>query len=130
MSTTLSNGYKNPDTGDRGTSWFADLNFNIERLNGHTHDGTDSEQIAASVISKSSATILAAAWGSDLGGSTYKQTITLPTGYSFDDTMLKFFISGGGADGQLVYPTVVKLSSSTYDVYINDNTQALKVVYG
>jgi hypothetical protein len=130
MSTTLSNGYKNPETGDRGSSWFADLNFNIERLNDHTHDGTDSEAIAASDITKSSATILAAAWSADLGGSSYKQTITLPTGFTFDDTILKFFISGGGADGQLVYPTVIKISSTTFDVYINDNAQALKVVYG
>lgn len=130
MSETLSNGYKNPETGDRGSSWFADLNFNIERVNNHTHDGTNSELLNASNITKSSATISAGSWGSDLGGSTYKQTITLPGSFTFDNTILKFFISGGSADGQLIFPTVIKQSSTTYDVYINDNSQALKVVYG
>jgi hypothetical protein len=130
MSTTLSKGYKQPDTGDRGTSWFADLNFDITRINAHNHDGSNSEAISVNSITKSTATIAAASWGADLGGSSYKQTITLPTGFSFDDTILKFIISGGADDGQLIYPTVIKQSSTTFDVYINDNTQTLKVIYG
>lgn len=130
MSTTLSKGYKNPDTGDRGSSWFPDLNFNISRINAHSHDGSDSEQIAASNLTKSSATILAASWGSDLGGSTYQQTITLPAGYDMDDVQMKFIISGGTYDGTEVFPEVVKQSSTTYTVEINDNTQTLVVLYG
>lgn len=130
MSTTLSKGYKNPDTGDRGTSWFADLNFNIVRVNAHSHDGSDSEFILAKNITKASATISSASWGADLGGSSYKQTITLPNGYTFDNTLMKFFLSGGTDDGHIIYPTIVKISSTTFDVYINDNSQTVKVLYG
>lgn len=130
MSDTLSNGYKNPETGDRGTSWFADLNFDIERLNDHNHDGSNSEQISAKYITKSSATIASGAWGADLGGSSYKQTITLPSGFTFDDTEMKFKISGGALDGRVFYPTVIKITATTYDIYINDNTQAVLVTYG
>lgn len=130
MSTTTTNGYKLPETGDRGSSWFPDLEHNIERTDSHNHDGDNSEPISAKYIVKSSATILAAAWGADLGGSSYKQTITLPTGFTFDDTILKFKISGGADDGAVIYPTVIKVTGTTYDVYINDNTQAVLVTYG
>ncbi len=130
MSDTLTNGYKNPETGDLSSSWFADLNYDIERLNGHTHDGTDGEFINAKHITKSSATIAAASWGADLGGSSYKQTITVPAGFSFNDTTLKFMISGGAFDGTVIYPSIIKMSATTYEVYINDNTQTLVVTYG
>jgi hypothetical protein len=130
MSTTLTKGYKQPETGDRGSSWFSDLNFDIARINDHTHDGSNSQAIPAKNITKSSATIASGAWGSDLGGSSYKQTITLPSGYTFDDTTFKFKISGGAYDGRVIIPTLVKITSTTYDVYINDNTQVLVVTYG
>lgn len=130
MGTTLSNGYKKPQTGDRSSSWMDDIEFNIERVNSHKHDGIDSEKLNPKDFNKPTATILAASWGSDLGGSTYKQTVNLPANYSFDETYFKFIISGGTYDGTVIYPSLVKVSSTSYDVYINDNTLTLKVVYG
>lgn len=41
----LSNGYKLPETGDFGDVWFPALEDNIQRINDHTHNGTDSEKI-------------------------------------------------------------------------------------
>ena len=38
----LSNGYKLPETGDFGDVWFPALEDNIQRINTHNHDGTDS----------------------------------------------------------------------------------------
>lgn len=126
MGTTLSNGYKKPTTGDRGSSWFPDLESNIDRVNGHSHDGTDSELIEAKNITKASATISSASWGADSGGSTYSQTITLPTGWSFEDANMVFIDT---SDDSIIYPTVVKASSTTYTVTVNDDTLTLTVVY-
>lgn len=130
MSVTLSNGYRKPQTGDRGSSWMDDIEFNIERLNNHKHDGIDSEKLSPHNFNKPTAILSSANWGSDLGGSTYKQTVSLPANFNFDETFFKFIISGGTYDGTVIYPSIVKVSNNTYDVYINDNTLNLKVIYG
>ena len=53
MSTTLSRGYKLPSSGDDSTTWMSNIEDNIQRLNDHDHDGTDSALIDGSKISKS-----------------------------------------------------------------------------
>ena len=130
MGTTLSKGYKLPATGDRGSSFFPNLEDNITLNNSHKHDGNDGEKINIKDLVKQSQTILAAAWGSDLGGSTYTQTITMPVGTTFDDTLKQFKISGGGDDGTVIYPTIVKTGASAYSITVNDNTIAILVTYG
>lgn len=129
MSTTLSNGYKNPETGDRGSSFFPDLNSNITLVNGHKHDGTDGEKINVKDIVSQTQTIASASWGSDLGGSTYTQAITMPTGVEFDKVSMTFKISGGGDDGTVIYPTVVKTGASAYNITVNDNAIAILAIY-
>lgn len=129
MSTTLSNGYKLPSTGDKGSTFFLDLEHDIQRLNDHTHNGTDSSKISAKDMLKTSSTILAANWVS-LGGGNYRQLITVPAGHLFDEVVPKFQISGGSEDGAIIHPSIEKASSTTYYIYINDNTVSVKVVYG
>ena len=53
MSTTLSKGYKLPSAGDDSTTWMSNIEDNIQRLNDHDHDGTDSALIDGSKITKS-----------------------------------------------------------------------------
>ena len=130
MSTTLSNGYKNPETGDRGSSFFPDLNFDIARVNSHKHDGEDSEQINIKDIQKTTQVISADDWEADSGGGTYSQTVTLPVGITFDETIINLIVSGGDYDGMIVHPTVVKATSGSYVVIINDDTQTLRATYG
>jgi hypothetical protein len=127
MSTTLSNGYKKPSVGDR--NWYDDIEENIQRINDHTHDGVDSEVLPITSISKVTQSVLAASWSSQ-GEGTYKQTLTLPTDYTFNNAQIKFYVDGGTYDGQVVLLSVRKVSATTFDVYINDNTMALKAVYG
>jgi hypothetical protein len=129
MSSTLSNGYKLPATGDKGSSFFPDLEFDIQRLNDHTHDGSNSNKISVANLTKLTQTLLAASWVATTGG-TYRQLVTLPATGDYDSVIPKFQISGGSEDGSIIYPSVEKVSSTTYYVYINDNTLALKVVYG
>lgn len=127
MSTTLSKGYKRPDTGDRGSVFFPDLENNINLVNAHKHDGTDGEKVAAKDLVKASDTVLAASWGADLGGSTYTQSISMSGAATFDDAIMKVVDS---ASGDIIYPTISKTGTNTYDITINDNTLTLVVTYG
>jgi len=129
MSSTTTYGYKLPANGDRGSTFFPDLEHNISRVDGHTHDGSDSALIPAKNISKSTQDIASGSWVLVAGGH-YRQLVTTPSGYTVDSSFMKFYFNGGSFDGQQVFLKVEKASSTTYYVYINDNTQALKVVYG
>lgn len=125
MSTTLSYGYILPATGDRGSVFFPALEDNITRLNSHNHDGVNSAALSSAALSRGSTTILAAAWVSQ-GGGTYRQEVTLPTGYTFANTMLRFEIDTGGTDGHIIYPSIeLGTAPNKYYVYINDNTLQL-----
>lgn len=122
-------GYKIPQTGDR--DFWSYLTFNWLRVSAHTHDGVDSELLSPSDFSKSTATIAAASWAAVTGHTgTYKQTITVPSGYSVDSMQVKFYISSATDTGQEVHPSVRKVTATTYDVYVNDNTLELVAVYG
>lgn len=127
MSTTTARGYRKPQSGDRG--WYSDLEFNIDRVDAHSHDGSDSVALPSSSITKSTQDVLAASWVSQ-GEGTFKQTLTIPTNYSWNDMQVRFYVNGGGMDGEEVILSVKKVSATTFDVYINDNTLALKAVYG
>jgi hypothetical protein len=127
MSTTTAKGYKKPSTGDR--NWYADLEFNIDRVDAHSHNGTDSVQLTSMSIAKSTQDVLAANWTS-LGEGNYKQTLTLPLTYTWNDSQIRFYVNGGALDGQEVLLSVKRVSPTTFDVFINDNTLSLKVVYG
>ena len=115
---TLAHGIKQPQTGDTGETFFPALEDNAE--------------FQAEVLSNT-ATVAAASWGSDLGGGTYRQTITLPTAltasprsFTFDDIDIDARLS----TGEKAYPTIAKVSSTTFYIYTNDNTIAYKLFYG
>jgi hypothetical protein len=121
---TLSYGYKKPQTNDKGSDVFPALEDDITRLNGHTHNGTDSAILSTSATNSTSQSILAAAWSLVANG-IYKQVVTMPAGLSFDNTIKEFRLS----NSENVYPTTKKTGANTYEVYINDNTETLTVYY-
>lgn len=126
---TLSYGYYKPESGDRGSVWFPRLEDNFQRLNDHTHNGTNSALIPPSSITKAlfKSVISGASWGADLGGSTYRQTITVPAGVlEINDYLIQFYVT---ATGERVYPTVERVSATTYYVYSNSNSLAITAVY-
>lgn len=124
MSTTLTYGRKVPSSGERGF-WEA-LEDNIERDDAHDHDGLNSKKLKAKNFDKDTSTISSDDWD-DQGGGTYKQTITLPSGYSMATVTIWFIIT---STGHPVFPTVEKVSNTSYDVYINDNSIGLTAIYG
>lgn len=127
MSTTTSKGYKKPDTGDRMPSWCSDLEDNITRVNSHIHDGSDSEQIPPKYILKPTATLSSGSWSAVVGqAGTYKQTVSLPSGYTMTSVEIKFL----DPNGHPLMLSVEKVSSTSFDVFINDNSINVTAVYG
>lgn len=127
MSTTLSKGYKKPETGDRGSVWFSNLEDNIDLVNSHEHDGTDGEKVKSKNITATTSSIASGSWGADSGGSTYSATVTFPTGVTFENHTMIFI---DDATGDHIFPTVSKASSTTMTVTVNDNSLDLTIVYG
>lgn len=117
---TLSNGYYQPEDDDTGDVFWDALAANWARVNSHSHDGTDSEVLTATTQSVS-----AGSWSADLGGGKYRQLITMPTGLAFDTCAVQCRL----ASGHIIYPTIEKVSSNTFYLYVNDNTLGLTVVY-
>jgi len=115
---TLSYGYKLPEQDDEGDEVFSALEDNITRLNGHSHNGTDSARLTTT-----RQTISSANWAPS--GTGYRQLVTVPNSANFDDVGIEFRFS----DGSVVYPTVEKVSATTYYVYTNDNTSDFVAVY-
>lgn len=129
---TTSYGYRKPETGDAAkgaNGWYASIEFDIDRLNSHNHDGTNSAQLSLNAFSPFTNTILAANWTAD--GSSYKQTITVPVGIDdIDNYNVKFkFTAPVGKVGETAYLPYKRLSATTYEVYCNDNTAAFLAIY-
>jgi hypothetical protein len=62
--------------------------------------------------------VLAAGWIA-LGGGNYRQVVTLPAAYDYDKVQIGFRIT---STGDMVYPTVERISPTQVYVYTNDNT--------
>jgi hypothetical protein len=125
---TLSYGYKLPESGDTGAPLFTALEDNIERLNDHTHNGTDSAPLTATSIVGVPATIPFGSWvtyGGPVGF--YRQQVTLPAGFNYNTVQMSFRLA---STGDYVFPRVDKISNTQYYVYTIDSTESYTVVYG
>lgn len=121
---TLSFGFKKPEINDKGDVVFPALEDNIQQLNDHTHNGTDSAKLTAGSFDPLTETLSNVNWvlaTNDL----YRQLVTLPASLSFDLVVIQCRLS----DGSLFYPTLERVSVSQFYIYINDNTQNVTVQY-
>lgn len=117
---TLSYGYKKPSDPTYGDLFWPALEDDIQLLNDHTHNGTNSARIASETQNISSAS-----WGSDLGGGSYRQLLTVPTGFTYANCRIEVRRS----TGEVVYPTIERVSSSTFYLYTNNNSIDYVVSY-
>jgi hypothetical protein len=123
---TLSYGFKKPQAGDQGSALFTAIEDNFQQLNDHTHNGSNSPQLTSSALSVTTQSIVSGSWVSQ-GNGTYKQTVAMPGSLQFDTVDISFRHSTLGHPLML---TVEKVSATSYDVYINDNTISLTANYG
>lgn len=130
MSTVLSYGYVKPATGDTGASFWGQLENDIQQLNDHTHNGINSAILSSTSINPISDTtsIVAANWLATSGG-TYRMVVTTPPSITFDSYGMQFTITNGTDIGTRIWPTITKISNTTYYIYSNDNTINVTVLY-
>ncbi len=120
---TLSNGYKKPQTGDRGATVFPALEDNIQRLNDHTHNGVNSEKLTSDSYTSLSSTILPAAW-SLVSPGVYRALVTMPGAMLFDSKAVTL-----RTNDRTLYGDCQKVTANTFYVVVNDNSLTVKVVY-
>ncbi len=124
---TLSKGFKKPEDGDKGSVFFDALEGNIQQLNDHTHDGNDSAAIPSTNITKITSSIVSGSWAAVAGKTgLYKQTVTLPGSLTFGTIGI---LMSDTDTGHFYNLTIEKVTSTTYDVFINDNTKNLTALY-
>lgn len=121
----LSKGYKLPETGDFGDVWFPAIEDNITRLNGHKHDGVDSEQILSQNIMASVVTALVGSFV-DQGDGYWKATVATPSGLLVDNFTINF---RDPTTKENIFAKFNKLTAASIDVYIN-TPQTIEVVFG
>lgn len=126
MATTLTYGRQVPDAGDRGVPLFVVLENNIKKDDAHNHDGVNSPALTAQSIVGIVDTLAHANWVAATATGHYKQLVTMHAGFLFDTTKISFRTT----DGKYIYPTVERVTSSTYYVYTIDNTLDYLAVYG
>lgn len=111
---TLSNGYQLPQDGDLGDIWFNALEANIQRLNGHSHNGIDSEKLDAGAVDALSSTINTGDFS--LSGVEYTAQITLPSTMQVDTTEISF---RDATTREPVYPRYEIFSVTQINVFVN-----------
>lgn len=121
---TLSYGFEKPQSGDVGSLFFPAMERNIQRTNDHNHDGVNSALIPSHNITSGTVTAQIVDWVSQPNG-LYRQLITCPTGWTYDDSVKEFRLTSG----DLVYLTAVRVTSTTFYLYINDNTQSVLITF-
>lgn len=125
MSLILSFGYRKPQDGDKGSTFWDDLEDDIQQLNDHSHNGTNSAKLSANATNSISADVFAANWVAN--GYTYRQLLTVPTGMAYDN--LNVIFRDAATARRQAFLQTEKVSATQYYVYCNDNTKSFKAVY-
>lgn len=124
---TLSYGYLQPTNPDTGDVTDAAMSANMAQLNNHVHDGVTSSLLG--IITQS---ILSASWAAAAGlTGLYSQTVTLPTiagpvpQLSYDTCVITFKLSSG----EQIYPSITRVSTTQYVIFISDNSLTVTAYY-
>lgn len=122
---TLSYGFKKPQTNDKGSIFWSALEANIQQLNDHNHNGTNSAKLTAASSTVVLVNILSAGWGAALADGGFRQLVTLPGTVTYDDIMINYKET---STGHVYFLQTEKVSDSTFYVYCNDASKAFKAV--
>lgn len=120
----LSYGFQQPENGDPGSIWFPALNADIQKMNDHTHNGINSAPISFADLAGGEVTIPSGSWVLDVAGR-YKQAVATPAGFDMDNFNVQVRITGG----DIIYPSMTRLTGTSFEIYTLDNTLDLTAVF-
>lgn len=112
---TLSKGFKLPEDGDFGDVWFDALEDDIQQLNDHTHDGSNSAKLASTAVETTHQTVTSGSFASQ-GDGYYRATVSLPAGTDYDTLQI---VCRDPSTGDTVYLRTAKLSDTQAYIYTN-----------
>lgn len=124
---TLTYGLKKPESGDKGATLWTALQDDIAHIDAHTHNGTDSPKLSVQNLNVTTQAISHLNWAANGPAGHYRQTVTMPAGFTYDNFIIDFRKT---TTGEKIYPTVEKVTSTTYFIYTIDNTLDVTAVYG
>lgn len=124
-------GYRVPQDGDLAKGalgWYRAIEFDIERIDQHNHDGTNSRLLSPSAIPSVAVSVLAADWIVD--GVSFKQTVAIPLPISeIDDVSARFYHTAPvGEVGKNAMLAWTRITGTSVDVFCSDNTAAFVMV--
>lgn len=125
---TLTYGRKKPQNQDKGSVFWDALADNVVLDDAHDHDGSDSPKIQSYNLTRGSVSVLGTGWTGNSDG-TYKKSVTMPGSHTWGNCKISVFLSGGADDGFEIYPTLVTTSSTTFEIWLLTDTQALTVLF-
>lgn len=123
MSTTLPTGMKleKPVTGDKGSVWFPVLERNIDKINDHTHDGTNAAKVLTTDVTSAKKSILQTNWVVDIVGRRWVQELELPNSASYSEVAIIVKDSAGNQLFLDIAPgTTAPNADKKFKVYTND----------
>lgn len=118
-----------PSPADRGTTFCPAISSNFASLDTHSHNGLDSPLISAKSLAKGTINILSTSWIA-CGENEFSQIVTMPSGYLFDSSIIRFIISSGDFVGCEVSLSPKKISTNSFEVYTSFPNLNLKVILG
>jgi hypothetical protein len=121
----LSNGYQLPETGDFGSIWFPAIESNIQRLNDHTHNGSDSNKLSSSSIDAVTQTVLAASFAPTANPNEFSASVTIPGAVLVDATNISL---RDPTTKREIFAEIEKTSISQFNI-ITNFVQDFEVVF-
>lgn len=126
---TSTYGIKIMEDGDKGQPVFDAMNDNFEWSRDHTHNGSNSAQIASSALTKGSVNLNTGDWVSIAGGRGYEQTVTCPGVYTLANSQIRFRVRSGTHIHKIIQPTIVPSSVTQFKVIVNDSSLELEALF-
>lgn len=123
---TLTYGMKIPENGDTSADWMPAIEDNFTQLDAHSHNGVDSPLLSSAAFAVIVVNAPTLSWAHQ-GNGTYKQTVTMPGTLEYDDKNIGF---RNASTGDILYLTCKKVTATTFDIYINDNTISVNCIIG
>ena len=138
--------YKKPEAGDAGDEWATILESLIDRITTHSHSGSDSKTLTLNISRDTQGlTSPALTWTAlDKNGilvAGLEATVSyrsnpidiaaaLPSGTgTFDGNTRHFYKLNDAGEYLEFFPTINKLSATTFEIYTNEAIPTIRIVY-